>query len=106
HAVLLLDGVDAVAASGEDLVRVGLVADVPDQQLPGRVVEVMQGDGQLDHAQAGAEVATAAADRLDQVATQLLRDRGQLGLVEAAQVHGRIDAGKARIALGVDHRGR
>ena len=68
HAVLLLDRVDAVAAAGEDLVRIALVADVPDQAVVRGVVQVVQGDGQLDHAQPGAEVAAGAADRFDQVA--------------------------------------
>ena len=48
----LLDGVDVVAAAGEDLVRVALVADVPDQAVDRRLVQPVQGDGELDHAQA------------------------------------------------------
>ena len=32
-AVLLLDRVDAVAAAGQDLVRIALVADVPDEAV-------------------------------------------------------------------------
>ena len=44
---------DAVAAAGQDLVRIALVADVPDQAVGRRVVEVVQGDGQLDDAEAG-----------------------------------------------------
>ena len=43
---------DAVAPPGEDLVRIGLVADIPDQPVARRVEDVMQRDGQLDHAQA------------------------------------------------------
>ena len=35
-------GADAVAAAGEDLVRVGLMADVPDQPVARRVEDVMQ----------------------------------------------------------------
>ena len=103
-AVLLLDRVDAVAAAGEDLVRIALVADVPDQAVVRRVVQVVQRDGQLDHAQAGAEMAAALAHRFDQVGAQFLGDRGQFGFVELAQVGGDVDAGKAGIARGVDHR--
>src|SRR3546814_18158973 len=35
YAVLVLDGVDRVAAAGEDLVWVGLVVDVPDDARSG-----------------------------------------------------------------------
>src|SRR6476619_2870334 len=47
---------DAVARAGEDLVRVSLVADVPHEAVARCVEDVMQRDGQLDHAEAGAEV--------------------------------------------------
>ena len=43
---------DAVAAAGEDLVRIGLMADVPDQPVVRRVEHVVQGDRQFDHAEA------------------------------------------------------
>ena len=46
---------DAVAAAGQDLVRIGLVADVPDQAVARRVEDVMDGGGQFDDAEAGAE---------------------------------------------------
>jgi len=42
-------GADAVAPAGEDLVGVGLVADVPDQAIAGRVEYVVNSDRQLDH---------------------------------------------------------
>jgi len=104
HAVLLLDRMDGVAAAGEDLVRIALVADIPHEPVVRRLVQVVQRHGQLDDAQSGAEVATAAAHRLDQVAAQLLGDGGQFGLVELAQVGRDLDPGQAGIAGGVDHR--
>ncbi|MCW0449647.1 hypothetical protein NB706_002481 [Xanthomonas sacchari] len=104
HAIGLLDRVDAVAAPGEDLVRIGLVADVPHQLVDRRVVEVVQGDGEFDHAQPGAEVAAALADALDQKGAQFLGDGRQLRFIEATQFGGDLDAREARIAGGVDHR--
>jgi hypothetical protein len=47
----------ALAAAGQDLVGVGLVADVPDQPVVRRVEDVMQGDGQFDRAEVGRQVA-------------------------------------------------
>src|SRR5690606_16115476 len=102
-AVLRLPGVDGVAAAGEDLVRIALVANVPYDAVVRRVVQRVQGDGQLDHAQAGAEMTAGPADRFDQVGTQLVGDGGQFGFVELAQVGRAVDAREARIAQGIDH---
>src|SRR3546814_13494471 len=67
HAVLVLDGVDRVAAAGADLVRAGLVADVPDDAVVGGVVHRVQGDGQFDHAEAGPEMTARLDDAFDPV---------------------------------------
>ena len=48
-------------------------------------------------------MATAPADRVDQIGAQFLGDRGQFGFIEAAQVGGCGDAGEARITRGIDH---
>ena len=65
EAAACAQGADAVAAAGQDLVRIGLVADVPDQLVIGRVEDVMQRDRQLDDAEAGAEMAAGHRDRVD-----------------------------------------
>src|ERR1700729_2203378 len=49
-------------------------------------------------------MSTRASDRFDEVVAQLARDFRQLALLELAQVGWRVDARKARVALGVDHR--
>ena len=41
----------ALASSGEDFVRVGLMADIPHQPVFRRVVNVVQGQGQFDCAE-------------------------------------------------------
>ena len=89
---------DAVAAAGEDLVRVALVADVPDQAVVGGVVQVVQGHGQLDHAQARAEMTARAGHRLDQVVAQLVGDGLQLVLRQFAQLRRAVDTGQVRVA--------
>ncbi len=61
-----------------DLVRIGLVAHIPDQLVTGGVIHIVQGDRQLDRAQPGGEVAAAGADALDQEFAQL---RGQFQAV-------------------------
>ena len=64
---------DAVAASGQDLVRIGLVADVPDQAVARRIEDVMDRGRQFDHAEAGAEMAASHRDRVDGFLTQARR---------------------------------
>ena len=71
QAAVLLDGVQLFAPAREYLVRVGLVADIPDQAVVRGVVDVVQRNGQFDRAEAGGEVAAAGADGLDQELAQL-----------------------------------
>ena len=77
---------DAVAAAGQDLVRVGLVADVPDQAVARGVEHVVQRRGQLDDAEAGAEMAAGDGDRVDGFLTQLVGHLPDLVDLEPAQV--------------------
>jgi hypothetical protein len=84
----------ALAAAGEDLVRVGLVADVPDQAVFRRVEDVVQGDGQLDRAEVGRQVAAGLGDRFDQEGAQLVGQLRQLLAVQAAQVGRAVDGFK------------
>ena len=57
EAVVLADRVEALAAAGQDLVRVGLVADVPEDLVARRVEQAVQRDGELAGPEVGAEVA-------------------------------------------------
>ncbi len=82
---------DALAAAGDDLVRVALMADVPDQPVVWRVEHMVQRHGQLDHAQPGAEMPARHRDRVDRLLAQLRRELLQLRPVEAAQVRWRKD---------------
>jgi hypothetical protein len=60
------------------------VADVPDQDVLGRLEDVVQGDGQFDHAQTGAEMAAGDRDGVDGLGPHLVRQLFQLGDVEPA----------------------
>ncbi len=79
NAVLLTQAGHAFAATGEDLVRIRLMPDVPQQTVVRGVEDVMQRDGQLDHAQAGTEMPTGLADRVEQFQAQLIGQGFQLG---------------------------
>ena len=76
QAAALAQGADAVAAAGQDLVRIGLVADVPDQPVARGVEDLVQGDGQLDDAEAGAQMAAGHRHRVDGLLAQLVRRAG------------------------------
>ena len=86
EAPALAHGADAVAPAGQDLVRIGLVADVPDQPVIRGIEDVMQGDGELDHAEAGPEMAAGHRHRIDGFGPQRVRHALQVGFLEAAQV--------------------
>src|SRR3569833_380542 len=82
---------DAVAPSSENLVWIGLVADVPDQPVARRVEDVMDRGGELDHAEARAEVTAGHRDGIDGLLTQLVCDLAHLLDLELAQVFRRPD---------------
>src|SRR6185369_3169788 len=79
ETVLLLDGVQRVAPAGEHLVGIRLVAHVPDQPVTRRLEDVVQGDGELDGAEARGEVSASRGDAADEVLAQLLAELGESG---------------------------
>ena len=87
---------DAVAAAGQDLVRIGLMADVPDQTIARRVEDVMDRGGQFDDAEAGAEVAAGHRHGVDGFLTELVGDLPHLLDLELAKIVGRADGVEKR----------
>ena len=78
QALPLAQGGELLAAPGEQLVRIALVADVPDQLVA--AVELVLGEqrqGQLDDAEAGAEMTAGASDRVDDEAAQVTGEGAQ-----------------------------
>ncbi len=87
----LPDGVETVAPAGQELVDVGLVADVEDETIGGGVENAVEGDGELDHAQVGPEMAAGLGQNGDQFVADFLGERGQLVQRQLFNVSGRID---------------
>ncbi len=77
-AAMLLDGVQLVAASGQHLVRISLMAYVPYDPVVGRVKDIVQGDGELHRAQARGEMPAHLTHGVNQVLAQLGCNGGQL----------------------------
>src|SRR6476661_6711414 len=95
---------DAVAPPGDDLVRIGLVPDVPDQLVLGRVEHIMRGNGQLDYTEPGAEVPAGHRHRRDHLLAKLFGELRELLLVELAQVGRKLDRIQQRGFGAVTHR--
>jgi hypothetical protein len=72
QAAALPQRADAVAPAGENLVRVGLVADVPNQPVGGRVKDVVERDCQLDDAKPRTEMTAGPGDGVNRLVTQLV----------------------------------
>ena len=78
--------VHALAAAGQYLVRIGLVAHVPDQPVIGRVEHIVQRDRQFDRAEVGRQVPPATRHRLQQELAQFIAQLRQVAALERAQV--------------------
>lgn len=73
---------------------VALVAGVEEHLVLRRIEDPVQGDGQLDHTQVGAEVAAGLGDCFDEEGPDLLGELFQLLRTEPVQVARSPDAGQ------------
>ncbi len=87
----LPDRADTVAPAGQDLVRVRLMTDIPDQPVMRRVEDVVQRHGQLDDAEAGAEMTAGDRNRVDQLGAQLVGELPQIFFRQLPQIGGNVD---------------
>ena len=92
-AVELAQRPEPLEPAGQQLVRVGLVAGVPDDPVARRFEQAVERDGQLDHAERRPEMAAGLRHGPDDRVADLDRQLGELDLVEAAQV-GRVLDGR------------
>ena len=96
----LANRANAVATAGQDLVRIGLVPDIPDQPVVGRIKDVVESHGQLDDAEPGAEMTAGDRHRIDQLGAQLIGELAQIRLREPAQIGRHIDPVEQRRPIG------
>ncbi len=87
----LTQGGERVAPAGDDLVHVGLVAGVPQDDVPRRVEHPVHGERELNGTQIGTEVAAGDGHRLDDEGSDLLRQLSELLVRQLAQVGGGVD---------------
>ena len=102
QSAVLTDGRKLGHPPGEDLVRICLVADVPEDLVPGGVEQAVEGDGYLAGTQVRPEVPPDLADHIDDVGPKLFGQLLELGIIEVAQVGRSLDLGKqGAYAVGV-----
>ena len=77
---------DAVASAGQDLVRITLVANVPDQAIVRGVEYIMDRGGQFDHAEARAQMPAGDRYRRNHFLAQFVGQLAQLGRFQLTQV--------------------
>src|SRR6185312_810273 len=77
-------GPNSVTASGQDFVRIGLMADVPDELVGRRVEDVVQRDGQLDDAETRTKVSAGGGDHVDGLGAQLIGNLPEVARIDAA----------------------
>ncbi len=85
-AVELAKRPEPLESAGQELVRVGLVAGVPDDLVARRLHEPVERQRELDDAERRAQVTAGDRHGLDDRVADLGGELGQLGIVEAAQV--------------------
>ncbi len=95
-AIELAQRREALEPPGQELVRVGLVAGVPDDPVARRFEQSVEGDGQLDHAERRPEVPTGVRHRAHDGVADLDCQLRELDLVETAQVGGPLDGRQDR----------
>ena len=74
-----------IAPSGQDFVPVCLVADIPNQDIVRRIEDIMQCNGQFDHAEARAQMPFFRRHHIDDKSAQFLRHLRKLVLRKPAQ---------------------
>ncbi|KGX49628.1 hypothetical protein Y025_5571 [Burkholderia pseudomallei TSV32] len=90
-AVELAQRLHPVAAARQDLVRIGLVTDVPHDPVVRRIEHVMQRDRQLDRTEIGRQMAARLRHAVEDERAQLVGERLQLATIETAQVRRIVD---------------
>ena len=106
ETVLHPQGANTVTTSGQDLVRVALMRDVPDHLVFRRIKNRMKRHCQFHNAKASPQMSTGDGDGRDSLLPQLMRDLLQLRVRETFQIRRRCDLIKERGLWPVGHVGR
>jgi hypothetical protein len=81
-----------ISTTGQYLMRIRLVPDVPDQPIFGCIEDVVQRDCQFDYAKARAQVAPGDGNRLYGLCPEFFCDLLKVSRLFAPQISGDVDA--------------
>ena len=82
----LAQSADAVAPTGQNFMRVRLMADIPNQPVIGGVEHIMQRHGQFDDAQSSPQMATSLRHSDDRFGSQFIGQLAQIGTRQPTQI--------------------
>src|ERR1700688_5018381 len=85
-AATLTQRTHAPAPAGQDLVRVGLVADIPDDLVLRRIKDALQCDREFNDAETGAEMAAGDRNRVNKLHPQFIGRLPKLSAIKASQI--------------------
>src|SRR5689334_483611 len=77
-------GPNTVTASGQDFMRISLMANIPDELVGRRVENIVQRDGQLDDAEARTKMSAGGGDHVDGLGAQLIGNLPEVARIDAA----------------------
>ena len=80
----LTDGADPVAPTGNDFMRIALVAHIPDEAIIRRVEDVMDRSRQLNNAKPCAQMPAGHRHCVNHLSAQLIGELAQLRFLELA----------------------
>ena len=99
----LADGLELVAPSGEDFVRVGLVSDIPDDSVARGLIGAVERDGELDRAEVGGEVSADAKDGVEDKGANVVGEFRQPRERQGAHIGGGFNSLEKVRHAGVRH---
>ena len=89
----------AIATSGQYFVRIGLMSDVPDNSVIGRIENMMQSNGQLNCTQTSAEMPSGFGHRMHEVLSYLTGQRSEILNAEGVEVSGVLNILQKRVVI-------
>ena len=103
QAALGADGAERLESAGDQLVRINLMAGVPDQAVLGEIESQVQGEAQLDDAEVAGEVGGADAQDADQLVADFLSElRSSSASVSLWRSAGPLSFGRSCV-IGASH---
>ncbi|GAB4176339.1 MAG: hypothetical protein Fur0032_16300 [Terrimicrobiaceae bacterium] len=91
QAGILTDGGEAVVAASQHFMDVTLVAYVKDKTVFRRIEDSVEGDGEFNNPEVGAQVAARAGENLNEFPADFRREFGKLAGFELFNIGRRLD---------------